>query len=91
MSEDNVKTEEASVPTKFKKIVEEIEVGEWTKEKLEQIIMPKAEEEKNRGYMLWPFRVAVSGKKASAGPFEIAATLGKEKTLQRIREAIKKL
>jgi hypothetical protein len=31
--------------------------------------------------------VALSGKEASAGPFEIADILGKEKTLKRIKEA----
>ncbi|MEK7510062.1 MAG: glutamate--tRNA ligase [Patescibacteria group bacterium] len=65
--------------------------GEWTKEKLAEIIMPQAEKQKNKGYMLWPFRVALTGKKASAGPFEIAHVLGKEKTLQRIQEAVARL
>jgi len=32
-------------------------------------------------------RAALTGKKASAGPFEIAEILGKEKTLKRIEEA----
>jgi nondiscriminating glutamyl-tRNA synthetase len=41
----------------------------------------------DRGHLLWPFRVAMSGKKASAGPFDIADILGKEKTLKRIKEA----
>lgn len=42
----------------------------------------------NKGYLLWPLRVALSGKSASAGPFEIAEILGKEKTLERIENAI---
>ncbi len=42
---------------------------------------------KDRGYLLWPLRVSLSGKEASAGPFEIAEILGKEKTLKRIKEA----
>lgn len=42
----------------------------------------------NKGYLLWPLRVALSGKSASAGPFEIAEILGKEKTLERIEAAI---
>lgn len=41
----------------------------------------------DRGYLLWPFRVALTGKKSSAGPFEIAEVLGKEKTLERIKAA----
>jgi len=41
----------------------------------------------DRGYLLWPLRVALTGKEASAGPFEIAEILGREKTLKRIRGA----
>lgn len=44
--------------------------------------------EKDRGYLLWPLRVALSGKEASPGPFEIADILGKEKTLERIQKAV---
>ncbi len=44
-----------------------------------------------RGYLLWPLRVALSGKQASASPFEIADILGKEKTLKRIAKAIRLL
>jgi len=47
--------------------------------------------EKNKGYLLWPLRVALSGKQSSPSPFEIADILGKEKTIKRIEEAIKKL
>ncbi|MBZ9578716.1 glutamate--tRNA ligase [Patescibacteria group bacterium] len=41
----------------------------------------------DRGYLLWPLRVALTGKQASAGPFEIAEILGKEKVLKRIKKA----
>lgn len=40
------------------------------------------------GETLWPMRVALSGRMASPPPFDIAAILGKEKTLKRIRYAI---
>ena len=46
---------------------------------------------KNKGYLLWPLRVALSGTSTSPSPFEIADILGKEKTLKRIEEAIKLL
>ena len=45
----------------------------------------------NKGYLLWPLRVALSGKQMSPSPFEIALILGKEKTLKRIDEAILKI
>jgi len=41
----------------------------------------------DRGYLLWPLRVALTGKEASAGPFEVAEILGREKTIKRINEA----
>lgn len=47
--------------------------------------------EKNKGYLLWPLRVALSGKEFSPGPFEIADVLGKEKAINRIEQAIKLL
>jgi len=41
----------------------------------------------DRGYLLWPLRVALTGKKSSASPFEIAEIIGKEKTLKRLEQA----
>lgn len=41
------------------------------------------------GEILWPMRVALSGRRASPGPLEIAEILGKEKTLLRINRALK--
>ncbi|MCX6790681.1 MAG: glutamate--tRNA ligase [Candidatus Gribaldobacteria bacterium] len=69
------------------KTLQEVNEKDWNKEKLESVLMPEAERLGDRGKLLWPLRVAVSGKMASAGPFEIAEVLGKEKTLQRIKKA----
>jgi len=41
--------------------------------------------------VLWPLRVALSGKEKSPGPFEILEVLGKEEALTRITKAIGKL
>jgi len=43
------------------------------------------------GDYLWPMRVSLSGQKNSPGPFEISAVLGKNETLERINEAIRKI
>ncbi len=43
------------------------------------------------GEMLWPLRVALTGRKNSPGPFEVAGVLGREESLQRIEEAMEKL
>lgn len=63
----------------------------FNKENLERELLEEAEKSGNRGNLLWPLRVAMTGKKSSAGPMEIAGALGKEKTLQRIKEALNKL
>jgi glutamyl-tRNA synthetase len=71
----------------------------WNIKKIEEVLLDGAGEfnkqkgypEQNRGFFLWPLRVALSGKKASPSPFEIADILGKEKTLKRINEAISRL
>ncbi|PIR94597.1 glutamate--tRNA ligase [Candidatus Falkowbacteria bacterium CG10_big_fil_rev_8_21_14_0_10_39_11] len=43
------------------------------------------------GDVLWPMRVALSGQEKSPGPFEIAHVLGKDRTTQRLKEAILEL
>jgi len=72
---------------KSEKIFSKINSGAWIKKNLENALMPEAEKTGDRGIILWPLRASLSGKKSSAGPFEIAEILGKEKTLQRIQEA----
>lgn len=76
-----------------------IDKKDWSQDSLRNILMPEVEkfikdhlhETKDRGYVLWPLRVALTGEKASAGPFEIAALLGKTKTIQRLKEAQSKI
>ena len=43
------------------------------------------------GNFLWPLRVALSGLRASPGPYEIMASLGKKEALERINTALEKL
>jgi glutamyl-tRNA synthetase len=43
------------------------------------------------GNVLWPLRVALSGRSASPSPFELAWALGKDQTLSRINLAINRL
>ena len=51
----------------------------------------RTEKSGGRGEIYWPFRVALSGKKASPGGPEIAGVLGKEETLRRVGIALDKL
>ena len=45
----------------------------------------------DKGRVLWPWRVALSGRQASPPPFEIAAILGKDAVIERLDKAIKNL
>ncbi len=83
MSNDDVK----DVLDKLEEILSGLELDKFDKENLEKVLMLEAEKRKDRGELLWPLRAALSGKKASPSPFEIAEILGKQKTLQRIKAA----
>jgi glutamyl/glutaminyl-tRNA synthetase len=71
------------------KIVE----SDFKKENLEKILIKEAERAKgkDKGRLLWPLRVALTGLEASPSPFEILSILGKKESLKRIEAAIKKL
>ena len=47
------------------------------------------EKELKNGNVLWPMRVALSGRSASPSPFELAWVLGKDETLRRLAAAAK--
>ncbi len=66
-------------------------IERWEKKVIENAFLHEANKEKDRGRILWPLRVALTGKKASAGPFEVAWVLGPEKTLKRLKTAKNKL
>ncbi len=44
-----------------------------------------------RGKVLWPLRVALSGREKSPDPFTLVSTLGKEETVKRVEAAIELL
>lgn len=65
-------------------------LDEFNKANLEAKLMPFADM-RGRGEVLWPVRVALSGKDKSPGPFEVMDILGKEETIKRIDIALEKL
>ncbi len=70
-------------------LLSEIEEGSWTKDFLEESIFTYIKEnDKKNGDYLWPLRVSLSGEKNSPSPMEIAAVLGKDKSLKRIKNSI---
>jgi nondiscriminating glutamyl-tRNA synthetase len=66
-------------------------IKEWSFSVVEESLLQEAEKSSNRGVFLWPVRVALSGKKASASPFEIIWVLGPEKSIKRLKMAINRL
>lgn len=72
-------------------IFENVPEKDWTKEKLESFLAEEARRVGDNGKVFWPLRAALSGKKASPGPLEIAEILGKERCLRRIKKAISKI
>ncbi len=63
----------------------------WKREAIEKALLEEADKIGDRGRLLWPLRAALSGKKNSAGPFDIAYILGREESLKRLKEAKKAL
>ena len=53
----------------------------------ESALMPFAES-RGRGNVLWPLRVALSGRDKSPGPFAIMSVIGREDSIRRINHAI---
>ena len=81
-----------------KHILEEMDGNAWELENLERKLLDTAEENyKNadgkidRGALLWPLRVALTGAQKSPSPFEVAWVLGKDEAIRRINDAIEKI
>ncbi|MFA4941680.1 MAG: glutamate--tRNA ligase [Patescibacteria group bacterium] len=69
--------------------LEKIPEKNWVNDSLEEAMITyiKAKELKTGDY-LWPMRVALTGRKASPSPFDVAEVLGKEESLKRIKFAM---
>ncbi len=64
----------------------------WTRGALEQFILELIKSfNYGTGDVLWPMRVALTGREKSPGPFEVAEVLGKPTTLERIKKGVEKI
>ncbi len=72
-------------------IIEKIFVKEYNERTIEEQLLLSIGQGPDKGEMLWPLRVALSGKRVSPGPFAIASLLGKEETIKRLHHAIAKI
>jgi glutamyl/glutaminyl-tRNA synthetase len=59
---------------------------QWNLDNVKSLIWEYAEEQ-GKGDVLWPMRYALSGREKSPDPITLAVIIGKEKTLERIRNA----
>ncbi len=68
-------------------------ITEWTEENLHDVIMGAIKETgMKNGQILWPLRIAISGKTSTpGGAFEIAYLLGKDETLRRLNASLSAL
>jgi len=74
---------------KITEVLIKIKEEDFTSLKIKEILDGIVLEDK--GEYFWPLRVALSGKEASPPPQDLAEIFGKEKTLELIEKAIKKL
>ncbi|MBI4087960.1 glutamate--tRNA ligase [Candidatus Kaiserbacteria bacterium] len=75
---------------KVSELVEKLPDENFSADIVKDAVFPYATE-KGRGAVLWPLRVALSGREKSPDPFAIAALIGKKRTLSRIEDALKML
>ena len=68
-------------------LLENVATDVWNYDTLKAVVAPYAQQEGN-GNVLWPMRVALSGREKSPDPFELASILGKEATLKRLTAII---
>ena len=68
-------------------------VDNWTNDDLYEVLKSYADENGYKaGFVIWPARIAVSGKQVTpAGATEIMEVLGKEESLRRVRAGIEML
>ncbi len=64
-----------------------ISEADWSLDNLKNKLL-KAANPKSRGELLWPLRVALTGKEKSPSPFEVAWVIGKKESLKRTELAI---
>jgi len=68
----------------------DIKNSDFNKDNIKSLVWDYAEKE-GRGNVLWPFRVALSGRQKSPDPFAMSEVLGKEEAVKRLKNAIEKI
>ena len=86
------KTESIQTLELVKMKLEDLGEKQFEADELKQIFLDFIKEKGLKiGNVLWPFRVAVSGKRVSPDVFDMVSLFGREKTINKINQAIDKL
>ena len=74
-------------------VLESVPADNWNMQSIHDAVFQLiADKGVKNGLILWPLRVAASGKQFTpGGGIEIAALLGKDETIARVRKGIEKL
>ena len=86
-SYDKALLKDTSFLTETIKLIETVPEDNFTADSVKAAIWDFATE-KGRGAVLWPMRIALSGREKSPDPFTIAETIGKAETLDRLLKAV---
>jgi len=72
--------------------LEELTEADYVPETLNEKLMVWIDQNGwGKGDVLWPLRVALTGREHSPGPFEVASVLGKTETMRRVNLAKNKI
>lgn len=85
--------DEGKTPERLKMALEALQgisIDDWSDITVKGAVWPIAESE-GKGSVLWPMRVALTGRDKSPDPFTVAGILGKDETTARIQKAIELL
>ncbi len=77
----------SSILKQIRTLLDTVAIDNWNKENIKDVLWEYAENT-GKGTVLWPFRVALSGREKSADPFTIGEIIGKEDTLKRLDYAL---
>jgi len=75
---------------KISELLENLDENNFMSHNIKSVVWDYAEE-RGRGNVLWPFRVALTGLDRSPDPFSVAEILGKGETMARLKRAIEKI
>ncbi|MCA9361095.1 glutamate--tRNA ligase [Candidatus Kaiserbacteria bacterium] len=81
----------SDVLPRLEKLINILETTDFSSpEAIKEAVWPYAEEI-GRGEVLWPMRVAITGREKSPDPFNSAYIMGKPQTLERLKKACAKI